>query len=246
VSRVNAPLPPLARVGVLTRLCVCSQSVLANVLVKLSGAAAAHFGLPLTKAEAVVQLAPPSPSAWDHVQGQWRSTLLAALLLSLWGEERGASGMPAVHVHTSLMFNSHACSCSRHCRMVHLQCLRGSGVQQEQRCPRGCTPVRICHHCEHSLVCVLSPAGLSESLASTTRTLSSEVVRLRAGSQHDASASCHLQNDGRAAVSSCGASGFRHGVLCMPCDAVPDFTDGVLTGRWASTQGDLPSVVDQL
>jgi transcription elongation factor Elf1 len=64
--------------------------------------------------------------------------------------------------------------------------------------------------------------------------------------QHDASASCHLQNDGRAAVSSCGASGFRHGVLCMPCDAVPDFTDGVLTGRWASTQGDLPSVVDQL
>jgi len=61
-----------------------SRSVLANVMVKLSGAAAAHFGLPLTKAEAVVQLAPPSPSAWDHVQGQWRSTLLAALLLSLW------------------------------------------------------------------------------------------------------------------------------------------------------------------
>ena len=142
-----------------------SQSVLANVLVKLSGAAAAHFGLPLTKAEAVVQLAPPSPSAWDHVQGQWRSTLLAALLLSLWGEERGASGMPAVHVHTSLMFNSHACSCSRHCRMVHLQCLRGSGVQQGQQRPRGCTPVRICHYC----------------------------------SQHGASASCHLQNDGRAA-----------------------------------------------
>ena len=95
-------------VGMLTRrVCVrpCSQSVLANVLVKLSGAAAAHFGLHLTQAEVAVQLAVPSPSARDYVQGLWRSTLLAALLLTIWGEERDASGNPLCMSTPTILFD---------------------------------------------------------------------------------------------------------------------------------------------
>ena len=74
--------------------------MLEDVLAKLSGAAAAHFGLPLTKAEVAVKLAAPSPSALDYVQGHWRSALLAALLLTIWGEERAAGNMRVfAHAH---------------------------------------------------------------------------------------------------------------------------------------------------
>ena len=93
------------------------------MLVKLSGAAAAHFGLPLTKAEVAVQLAAPSPSAWDYVQGQWRSTLLAVLLLSIWGEERDASG-------------TYACRACAHSPNFQLAC-----VLMQPALPRGSSTI---------------------------------------------------------------------------------------------------------